>query len=304
MFYKKYDEISKKLTKFLKTKNSFKETAAEFADLGKTLDEENPFECGLVALAKFGEMRCWQKYEDKQKTVRTAVRAARLFVKSATFNYSVSKNLRDTWSDPLADGLHCYSVAVDILKADKKPNLAVVLLLELGKTEAQFNLHHYAGSTYRSAVELCKKEALSLPLLFDSAFNSIESYCEADRLDLALEVVKDVLSINDLERDATSSQLMKNQLNDIKIVQAQLLLSSFQYEKCAEAYELFDDENIKLLFSKLCDATKNNSIAEMDALLSQVRQSNYFTDLQKKLFERHYQLLSKSIEEAFNRLKS
>ena len=186
MFYKRFDEISANMTKLFRTKNSLKETAAQFEELSKTQDEDNPFECGLVALAKFGEMQCWQKIEDKQRTVRTAVKAARLFIKSANFNYSISKNLRDTWSDPLADGLHCYRVAIDVLKNDAKPNLAVVLLLELGKTESQFDLLHYAGNTYEEAANLCLEQKLSPPLLFDSLFNGIDSYSKAERLDLAL----------------------------------------------------------------------------------------------------------------------
>ena len=192
MFYKRFDEISASMSKIFRTKKNLLETAQQFDELSRSQDEENPFECGLVALAKFGEMQCYQKIDDKQKTVRTAVKAARLFVKSATFNYEISRNLRDTWSDPLADGLHCYRVAADALRSDGKPNLAVVLLLELGKTEYKFDLFHYAGNTYEEAVNISIEQKLSPPLLFDSTFNCIDCYSRADRLDLALLVVEKV----------------------------------------------------------------------------------------------------------------
>lgn len=303
-FYKRFDEISAKLTKLFRTKNSLKETAAEFDELSRTQDEENPFECGLVALAKFGEMQCWQKIEDKQKTVRTAVKAARLFIKSANFNFSISRNLRDTWSDPLADGLHCYRVAADVLKGDSKPNLAVVLLLELGKTEAQFDLLHYAGNTYEEAANLCLDQHLSPPLLFDSVFNCVDCYSRADRLDLALLVVDNVQnklgeSAND---QISSSQLMKAQLTNIKILKAQLLLSAFKYADCIAYAEKNLEEGVAQLFKQLCDATKSNQIAVIDSIVNQARSSNYFTDLQISLFERHHFLLSKSIEAAYAEL--
>lgn len=304
MFYKRFDEISAQMTKLFRTKNSLKETAAQFDELSKTQDEDNPFECGLVALAKFGEMQCWQKVEDKQRTVRTAVKAARLFIKSATFNYSISRNLRDTWSDPLADGLHCYRVAVDVLKNDAKPNLAVVLLLELGKTESQFDLLHYAGNTYEEAATLCLDQKLSPPLLFDSVFNSIDCYCKADRLDLALAIVDRVSDKfgEDLMKQIDSSPLMKRQFEDLKIYKAQLLLSAFKHDKCIDFAKNNLDANVKELFEQLCSATKSNSIAVIDALINQARSSSYFTEQQISLFERHLYLLSKSVEAAYAEL--
>ncbi|KAH0786126.1 hypothetical protein GPJ56_009803 [Histomonas meleagridis] len=304
MFYKKFDEISSNMSKIFRTKKNLYETAQQFADLAATQDEENPFECGLVALARFGEMQCYQKVEDKQKTVRTAVKAARLFVKSATFNYEISRNLRDTWSDPLADGLHCYRVAADVLKSDGKPNLAVVLLLELGKTEAQFDLFHYAGNTYEEAVTLCLEQTLSPPLLFDSTFNCIDCYSRADRLDLGLSVVDKVLTkmSQNIKDQITSSPLMNRQFTDLHIFRAQLLLSAFKHAECIEYSASNLDENVAALFKSLCDASKSNQIAVIDALINDAKAQNYFSEQQIALFERHLFLLSKSIETAYSEL--
>jgi len=304
MFYKRFDELSANMSKIFRTKKSLYETAQAFDKLSmQDLDPENPFECGLVALAKFGEMQCYQKIEDKQKTVRTAVKAARLFIKSATFNYEISRNLRDTWSDPLADGLHCYRVAVDVLKSDGKPNLAVVLLLELGKTEFKFDLFHYAGNTYEEAVNLTLEQKLSPPLLFDSAFNCIECYTKADRLDLALELIE---RVNEKEKEIidqiNSSSFLKKQYNDLKIFKAQLLLSAFRHTDCVNYAEQNLEESIAQLFKFLCDASKSNETAQIDALINQAKASNYFTEQQISLFERHLFLLTKSVETAYAEL--
>lgn len=305
MFYRKFDEISANMSKFFRTKKAIYETAQQFEELSHTQDEENPFECGLVALAKFGEMQCYQKNDDKQKTVRTAVKAARLFVKSATFNYEISRNLRDTWSDPLADGLHCYRVAVDVLKNDGKPNLAVVLLLELGKTEAKFDLFHYAGNTYEEAVSLSLQQKLSPPLLFDSVFNCIDCYSKADRLDLALLVV-DRVQEKELPPETISqinaSPLMKRQLVDVKIFKAQLLLSAFKHSDCIDFAQASLEEGVARLFKELSDASRSNQIAVIDALINQAKSSNYFNEQQIALFERHLFLLSKSVETAYSEL--
>ena len=304
MFYKKFDEISSNMSKMFRTKKTLYEAAEAFSNLANEQDAQNPFECGLVALAKFGEMQCYQKIGDKQKTVRIAVQAARLFIKSATFNYEISRNLRDTWSDPLADGLHCYRVAVDTLKSDDKPNLAVVLLIELGKTEYKFDLFHYAGNTYEEAVNLTLDKKLAPPLLFDSTFNCIDCYSKADRLDLGLIVIDKVINqiSPEILEQINSSPLMKRQNQDLHIFKAQLLLSAFKHDECIQYSKENFDENIANLFKALCDASKSNQIATIDALINDAKSQNYFTEQQISLFERHLFLLSKSIETAYSEL--
>lgn len=304
MFYKKFDEISSNMSKMFRTKKSLYEAAEAFSNLASEQDAQNPFECGLVALAKFGEMQCYQKIGDKQKTVRTAVQAARLFIKSAAFNYEISRNLRDTWSDPLADGLHCYRVAADTLKSDEKPNLAVVLLIELGKTEHQFDLFHYAGNTYEEAANLALEKKLAPPLLFDAAFNCVECYSKADRLDLGLIMIDNVIKQITPEalEQINSSPLMKRQHEDLRIFKAQLLLSAFKHDECVEYAKENFDENVANLFKALCDATKSNQVATIDALINDAKSQNYFTEKQISMFERHLYLLSKSIETAYSEL--
>ena len=99
-----------------------------------------------------------------------------------------------------------------------------------------------------------------------------------------------------------SSQLMKTQLTNIKILKAQLLLSAFKYADCISYAEKNLDEGVATLFKQLCDATKSNQIAVIDSIINQARSSNYFTELQISLFERHHFLLSKSVEAAYAEL--
>nr|AGM32651.1 hypothetical protein [Coptotermes formosanus] len=299
MFYKRFDEINTSLNKLIKGNKTFTDAAAQFEELARTQDEENPFEYGLVALAKFGEMQCWQKVKDKQKTVRTAVKAARLFIKAATYNYTISKNLRDTWSDPLADGLQCYKIASEVLKSDGKPNLTVVLLIERGRIEKQFELFHYAGNTYEESVKLCLEKNLTLPLLFDSVFNCVDCYSRADRIDLALSVVE---KVQQKIQDTPNSPHVKRLFLDLKIFKGILLLSSFKFEELVEFSKASFDENVANLFIKMGEATKGNQIVILDNLVNQTRNSAFFTEMEVDLFNRHKTLLEKSVEAAYAEL--
>jgi hypothetical protein len=216
---------------------------------------------------------------------------ARLFVKSVMFNYEISRNLRDTWSDPLADGLQCYKVAADVLKSDNKPNL-VVMLLELGRTEYKFDLYHYTGNTYEEAVNLSLDQKLSPPLLFDSMFKGIDCYSRADRLDLALLVAEKVLTKipPGVLEQINQSPLMRRQLVDLKIFKAQLLLSAFKHVDCINYSNANLEEGVARLFKELSDASRSNQIAVIDTLINQAKSQNYFTEQSPKTIS-----LSKSL---------
>jgi hypothetical protein len=191
-----------------------------------------------------------------------------------------------------------------VLKSDNKPNLAVVLLLELGRTEYKFDLYHYAGNTYEEAVNLSLEQKLSPPLLFDSTFNAIDCYSRADRLDLGLLVAEKVSTKMPPEvlEQINQSPLMKRQLVDLKIFKAQLLLSAFKHVDCIGYSNANLEEGVARLFKELCDASRSNQIAVIDALINQAKSQNYFTEQQITLFERHLFLLSKSVETAYSEL--
>ena len=116
MFFKRYEELSANLKKSFISKKTITEIAKQFSDLAKSQDQNNQFVFNQIGMARFGEMKCYEKLEDKNKLVRAAISAARFFIKSAEFNYEISRSMRDLWADPLSDGIHCYRTASVILK--------------------------------------------------------------------------------------------------------------------------------------------------------------------------------------------
>ena len=286
MFYKNFDELSAKLNSSFNSKRAITELASQFSELGKQQDIENPFEQGMIALAQFGEMQCYEKLQDKQNTIKTAISAARLFVKSATFNYEVSRTIRDLWSDPLADGIHCYRVAYKTLLQDGKPNLAVAILLELAKTESSFEYYHYAGNTYEEAIQLCIDKNLRPRALIDATFSCVSCYVKSDRFDLGLIVVSKV--IDKLEQTSatliSSSPLMRQQFEDLRITNAQMLLCTSKYEQCIEFSNNKLDMKVAVIFAKFCSFEKSKKLEDIDALLNEAKNIGCFNETHLEIF--------------------
>ena len=296
MFYKNFDELSAKLNSNFNSKRAISELAVQFSELGKQQDIENPFEQGMIALAHFGEMQCYEKLQDRQNTIKTSISAARLFVKSATFNYEVSRTIRDLWSDPLADGIHCYRVAYKTLLQDGKPNLAVAILLELAKTESYFEYFHYAGNTYEEAIQLCLEKNLRPRALIDATFSCVMSYVKAERFDLGLIVVKKV--IEKLEQNSSqlisSSPLMRQQFEDLRIINAQMLLCTSNYEQCIEFSNTKLDMKVAEVFAKFCSFEKTKKLDEIDKLISEAKDLHCFNEVHMEIFGLQRKKLGKS----------
>ena len=297
MFYKNFDELSARLNSSFNSKRAISELAAQFNDLGKQQDIENPFEQGMIALAHFGEMQCYEKLQDRQNTIKTAVTAARLFVKSATFNYEVSRTIRDLWSDPLADGIHCYRVAYKTLIQDGKPNLAVAILLELAKTESYFEYFHYAGNTYEEAIQLCVDKNLRPRALVDATFSCVTCYVKSDRLDLALIVVTKV--IEKLEQTSStlisSSPLMRQQFEDLRITRSQMLLCTSKYEECIQFSNTKLDDKVAKVFCKFCVFEQGKKISDIEDLLNDAKEKQLFNEMHMEIFLIQKKRLSKVV---------
>ena len=297
MFYKNFDELSARLNSSFTSKRALSELAVQFSELGKQQDIENPFEQGMIALAHFGEMQCYEKLQDKQNTIKTAITAARLFVKSATFNYEVSRTIRDLWSDPLADGIHCYRVAYKTLLQDSKPNLAVAILLELAKTEGTFEYFHYAGNTYEEAIQLCIEKNLRPRALIDATFACIKCYAKADRFDLGLIVVTKV--IDKLEQTSASliesSPLMRQQFEDLRIMHAQMLLCTGKYEQCIEFSNKKLDVKVAVVFAKFCSFEQSKKLDDIDNLLTEAKNTGCFNETHMEIFVMQRKRLGKAL---------
>jgi tetratricopeptide (TPR) repeat protein len=301
MFFKEYDEIASNLSKYFRSRKSVYETAALFDRLAQTQDRDNPFEAALAGLAQLGALQCFQKVQDTAKTVQTAITAARLFLKTADFNYQISRCLRETWCDALSDGLHCYRVAADLLKVHKKPYLASQVLMELGNAESRFEISHNAANTYEEATLVIIDGKAPLPLLFSAVTAAIVAYNKTDRFDLALSIL---LRAQEHFFDNNSAwisplPLMKRQFHDLNIYHAQLLLMTFEHDECITYADQNCDKDVALVFKDMITATKAHLLYQMDQVIERARAIKAFSPPHIALFDRHLSLMSKAIEHGF-----
>lgn len=199
-------------------------------------------------------MQCWQKAEDKQKTIQTAIKAARLFVKVSIFHHKYSPEIRLDWSNSFSDGVQCFRIAADILKNDNKFSIAVSVLQELGNTEKKFELYHCAGSTFEEAVTICLENKLHLQLLFDSIYNCIVCYTMGERIDLAMLITERVLS--KISHDIPDQPHIQKSFLNLKIFKAIILLCLFKHDELVLYTVKNFDQNVSVLFHRMSEATK------------------------------------------------
>lgn len=300
-FFKKYDELASKLSKFFRTKKNIHDTAILFDQLSLMQDHENPFEAALAGAASYGAVLCFQKVQDLTKTVQTAVTAARHFLRAADYNYQISKCLKETWQDPLSDGLHCYRVAINLLKENNKPYLATQIIMELAAAESRFELVHSAGNTYEEAVDVIMTGKAPLPLLFNAVTSAISAYNKADRYELALNVVEKVQGVI-LEKNpvwVAPSPLMKRQFQDVNIYHAILLLMAYRTADCIKLANEHLPKELASLFRELADATDGHLIYKLDLAIEKLRATNKLAPQHVFLLDKHLQILSKSVEQGF-----
>ena len=292
-FYKTFDELMANLGKSRSKKNLL-ETAQQFSELAAAQDAENPFLYHQIALARFGEMQCYEKLEDKTKLVRTAIVAARTFVKSATFNIEISKSIRETWSDPLSDGIQCYKTAIAALEAEQKPNLAVATLMELGKIESDFEFFHYAGNVYEEVVDLCLSLDLRPRLLLDALNRAIECYSKCDRFDLAMILVDNTVSkcSTNIREAINASMLLKKDYADLKAVSVLLDIANLKFGSFAAQSQLA--EPMRQFLKEFSEATQREDKALM--LKAFHDYTGEFTPTQRLVISKSIDHLEKALE--------
>lgn len=297
MFYRRFDDLSAILLKKFNTKKTLQETADQFNELAKQQNQDNPFEQGMVALAYFGEMQCYEKLEDKQKIIRTSIKAARLFIKSASFNFEISRAMRDSWSDPLANGIHCYKTAINYLVSDNKPNLAVSILFELGQAESRFEFHHYAGNTYEDALDFCIKHQLRPRLLSEALLYSIRSYVKADRLDLSYLVCEKGYShFSEVHSGIiSSSKMMHEQFMNLSLLKTILMICNRKYDEAILFSTSIFSAQLKAFLQSYSSASQESDINALNDLYSQISQFPEFEEIHIQVLEKHKILFSKTM---------
>ena len=306
MFFKEYDEILSNLSKFFKTNKNIYETATLFDQLSLTQDYDNPFESAIAALAQFGALQCFMKVKDTAKTVQTAITTARLFIKTAEYNFTLSRCIRETWAESLTDGLHCYRVAADLLKANNKPYIATQVLMELGNVEQKFDFSHSAANTFEEATNVIISGHAPLPLLFNAVTAAITSYNKVDRFDLALAILlkaQDHFFDNNSEW-VSPSPLMKRQYHDLLLYHAILLLMTFNHDQCLEYAQKNLDPDVADIFKDLVKYTKGHLLYQLDQIIEKAKSTKKFSPPHLALFDKHLQLISKVVEHGFTNVMS
>ena len=285
-FYKSFDELMANLGK-ARSKKNLVDLAKQFAALADNQDSENEFLYQQMALARFGEMQCYEKLEDKANLIRTAIVAARTFVKSALFNIEISKPIRETWADPLCDGIQCYKTAISVLKSEKKPNLAVATLMELGKVESDFDYFHYAGNVYEEAVDLCLSLDLRPRLLLDAVNRAIECYSKCDRFDLAMILVDNTFSkcSATIKEAINASTLLKSDFIELEAVSVLLDIANLKFGSFAARTHL--QPTMRAFLKDFSEATQKGD---------KTRMTKVFDDYPEKFTQTQRLVITKSID--------
>lgn len=300
MFFKRYDELTANLTKTFRSKKNILDTASQLAELASSQDQNNPYQYGLIGLAKFGEMRCYEKLEDTQKLIRTAITAARFFIKSAKFNYEISKSLHDTWADPLSDGIQCYRSAIFTLKATKKYNIAVFTLNELAEVESFFGEYHNAGNAYEESTRLCAKYSLHPRIFIDSLLNCVECYTKSKQFDLALVLMMSFFIILEVyySNIINQSSFLQNKMSELCGTKILLFICNKQYteaENAAKPWIIDGEMHNKIL--KFSNLVQNQNISELKNFIEEAKRGKKLTKLMIDIIERYFNLLEESNSE-------
>lgn len=297
MFFTRYNEISANLSKTFRSKKNLTEAASQFSELASSLDSKNSFEYHLIGLARFGEMRCYEKLEDISKFINTSILAARFFVKSAKFNYEISPTIRDPWIDPLSNGIHCYKSAISVLKSTKKYNLAVLLLNELGSVERHFNYFHNAGNEYEEAVRISTDRSLGVRIFSKSLFNCIECYASCERFDLAL-----ILSVGvtaKIESDYIDSEnkspIIQAKVKELNIINDLLFICDEKYQNAIKTIHLHKyEKNISDILEKLIDLCQNKCIDQVQSMIDEFKTNKIFSETFVIVLEKRCQAMRKT----------
>lgn len=285
MFYERFNAISTNLSRLIKTRSLFRDTAREYAELQGQYDDEDENECQLIALAAYGELECWLKLDDKEKVIHSAIRAARLFCKAANFSRMSYPSLKDCWFDLLIDGIHCYRVAIDTLKSIGKLNMSVSLLNELGTKEDSFDYYLYAGNAYEEGIRLSLEKNLPKSMVLSTVKRAIWSYTKADRTDLALQVLDKVL----LSTGDESNQ----ELGELKGL---LLITTLKLD---QSQEFFDKSENKEMYLKIIEQTKKVDISRLESMIANARIANTIEPLQLVIIEQHLKNITETVGAAY-----
>lgn len=300
MFFRDFDKYMTQLSKLLKQKKSVDEMAVLFDQLYQIHTNTNPFDNVLKAIAKFGELECYNKVDDYAGAVQIAVSAARLFISHAEFGYKNSYELKESWVGSLSDGLYCYRLAVKMLNTMRKYFLCSNILNEIGNVELKFDMTHSAGNTFEESVEVIINGDIPLPMLFNTLLSSVRCYIKVERYDLALNIIERAQKYFYKSGNQWLSPLpvMKDQYRLIELYQSLFYMILSKYDECID----FSEKNLSKveteLITELCEAAKNYQVFRFDSLIGKAKEKKLFEQSHIALLETFLNIMSKSVEQS------
>lgn len=286
MFYQEYENILETLNKTFLSKKTIQDAAQQFAELEQMQKTNNPFQFVLLGFAHQGQMICYQKLEDKQRAIKSGLLASRFFLKSAEFNYEISRLNRETWSYPLSNAIQCYKTTIQMLKDDKKPVLTVNIMNELAEAEIKFSYHHYAANIYEEIIEFCFTHKLRLRLLFNSCFSAIQCYLYLDNLKFARALIKTFFSQYD-DNGTRPNATIRNVIRKLQITKHLLDIWLDKFD----ATMLQDDaleEPVQDILLRYALAVSLKQIDRTSEIIDEIRNNKeFFEDFHVEILEKH-----------------
>ena len=294
MFYEEYNTIQSSISKFFKTKKSYLEVALQYEKLSTKYNSKDPFESQYFAKALFGAIEMYEKAEEYNKVVEKCIESGQTFIFCANFHFENCKSIKETWEDHISNAIKVYKIAINVLNNQKKHNLSLRLLNEIGDILTKFELFHQSGSIFENATNYCITNQLSPGQLFEVLSKAIINYSFSDRNDLALILI-DYVQRNykgDNVAIISKSNQLSKELKNLRIFRSIILLMLFKRNECIQFSHSNLDNELSSYFEALCDATLENQISIIDALIQNSNTISEFNINHIKLLKKHLDTIS------------
>ena len=289
-FFQKYNELMNNLSHSARSKKKLISLAQQFSELSENQDINNPFELYFIGLGLQGEMMCYKRLEENASVVQVGLKAARIFIKTAKFNYKLSKSIIDSYSDPFSNAIQCYKSVINILKNERKYNLVVNLLKEMGNAEQYFSKYHYAANVFEEATIICCEENIMPRLLIECAELATECYTKNNMFDLAMLVLKravDSLEVYIINNDIEKSEFWKKRIYEFILLSIVFLIMNLKFDKPIKLGNKYFNEETNSILKSFIKAVCCQSTNELRTIFKEIKKLNYLSELTTNSIERY-----------------
>jgi tetratricopeptide (TPR) repeat protein len=273
--YRRIEEIKATMWKVFRTKKLFLDAADQLADLASGLDESEPYEGALVGLIRYNEASYYGLAEEPLRQIQCLIKAGRLFARAGAFHFVVARIIRDAWTEPISDSIHCYRQAVILLRNSGKPILAFHVMRELAREQFRLELWDYAARTLDEAINFAVERKLGSTMVVDAGIQAVRCSARCEEADRALKIVEKLLPLS--EQDTTRVRL--------QILAAQLHLWRQDWSGLEEALKPLPQE-ARAAILRVAAPVKDGVAALAERALYDVRRTRGLDDVHVEVFQR------------------